>query len=121
MEIIRRTLKAYIISICLFLALTFLLAAIINFTGFRENWTFAGLITIMSIVSLITGAMEGNIIGKKGLFVGMAAAALLIVIILLAVGGVFAGVFGLESFSPFYIVPVIAGAIGGVLGANLNK
>lgn len=121
MEIIRRTLKAYIISIVLFLGLTFLLAAIIYFTGYKESWSFAGLIVILSIASLVIGIMEGNIIGKKGLIVGLAAAAIFVMIILLAVGGVFAGTFGMENFSAFYIIPVLVGAAGGVLGANLNK
>ncbi len=121
MEIIRRTLKAYIISIVLFLGLTFLLAAIIYFTGYKESWSFVGLMVILSIASLVIGIMEGNIIGKKGLIVGLSAAAVFVMIILLAVGGVFAGAFGLESFSAFYIIPVLIGAAGGILGANLNK
>lgn len=121
MEIIRRTLKAYIISVSLFIALSFLLAVMINFTGFRENWTFAGLVCILSAASLVIGIMEGNIIGKKGLLVGAAAAALLVLIILLAVGGVFAGAFGMDSFSIFYAIPVLAGAAGGIVGANLSR
>ena len=75
----------------------------------------------MSISSAVIGIMEGNIIGKKGMPVGAAAAALLVAIILCAVGGVFAGSFGMDSFSVYYLIPVLAGAIGGILGANLSK
>lgn len=121
MEIMRRTIKAYIISLTLFIGLTFLLAAIIKFTGFKEEWTFAGLVFILSVISMITGIMEGHIVGKKGLLVGTVAAVLLILIILLAVGGVFAGAFGIDSFNVFYLIPVFIGAAGGTLGANLNK
>lgn len=121
MEIIRRTLKAYIISVSLFIALSFLLAVMINYTGFRESWTFAGLVCILSVASVVIGIMEGSIIGKKGLMVGAAAAALLVLIILLAVGGVFAGAFGMDSFSVYYMIPVLSGAAGGIVGANLSR
>ena len=119
MEILRRTLKAYMLTLCIFVILTF--AAIINFTGFRESWTFAALLVALSVSCTFIGVMEGNIVGKKGLLVGAASSAVLILIILLAVGGVFAGVFGMHSFNIFYIIPVIIGAVGGVFGANLAK
>ena len=101
MEILRRTLKAYMLTLCIFVILTFVLAAIINFTGFRESWTFAALLVALSVSCTFI--------------------AVLILIILLAVGGVFAGVFGMHSFNIFYIIPVIIGAVGGVFGANLAK
>ena len=121
MEILRRTLKAYMLTLCIFVILTFVLAAIINFTGFRQSWTFAALLVALSVSCTFIGVMEGNIVGKKGLLVGAASSAVLILIILLAVGGVFAGVFGMHSFNIFYIIPVIIGAVGGVFGANLAK
>lgn len=121
MEILRRTLKAYVISIVVFVALTFILAAIISFTGFKEEWTFGALIFIMSLTSFLTGLLEGGIVGKRGLLVGTAAGGLLVFIILIAAGGIFADSFGSESFSVFYIIPVITGAVGGVAGTNFAK
>ena len=118
MEIIRRSLKAYIFVSCLFTALTFLLAALISFTGFKESWSFAGLVCILSVSSFVIGFMEGHITGKRGLFTGIAAAAVFMAMILLAVGGVFAGAFGIDSFSVFYLIPILAGAAGGRAGAN---
>ena len=53
--------------------------------------------------------------------VGAAAAAILVLIILLLVGGVFAGSFGMDSFSAFYIIPVVFGSLGGAFGVNLSK
>ena len=118
MEIIIRSLKAYIFVTCLFTALTFLLAALISFTGFKESWSFAGLVCILSVSSFVIGFMEGHITGKRGLFTGIAAAAVFMAMILLAVGGVFAGAFGIDSFSVFYLIPILAGAAGGIAGAN---
>lgn len=121
MEILRRTLKVYVLALCAFAALSLILAAVIRFTGFPETWTFAGLVAALSLVSLLTGAMEGGIIGKRGMIVGAAAAAILVLIILLLVGGVFAGSFGMGSFSAFYIIPVVFGSLGGAFGVNLSK
>ena len=121
MEILRKSLKAYIFVICLFTAMTFLLAALISFTGFKENWSFAGLVCILSVSSFVIGLMEGHITGKRGLFTGIAAAAVFMAMILLAVGGVFAGAFGIDSLSLFYIIPIFAGAAGGIAGANTDR
>ena len=71
MEILRRTLKVYVLALCAFAALSLILAAVIRFTGFPETWTFAGLVAALSLVSLLTGAMEGGIIGKRGMIVGL--------------------------------------------------
>ena len=37
MEKLRKSLKAYVIALVLFVALTFALAALVNFTGFRKK------------------------------------------------------------------------------------
>lgn len=121
MEMLRRTLKAYTVSLCLFALLTFVLAAVINYTGFRESWTFAGLVAALSVTAFCIGAMEGNIIGKKGLLVGTASSVVLILIILLVVGGIFTDSFDMSGLNIFYIIPIVIGAVGGVVGANLNK
>lgn len=121
MEILRRSLKIYVLALCTFAVLSLALAVALRFTGFPEEWTFAGLTVALSLVSLLTGVLEGGVVRKRGVFVGAAAASVLIVTILLLVGGVFAGSFGLESFSVFYLIPVVFGALGGTIGVNLSK
>lgn len=121
MEIIRKSLKAYIIALGLFLLLTFALAALLNFTAFREGWTFIGLVFCLAAATLLLGILEGKIVGKKGLFVGLAAAALFLLLILFAAGGVFVGSFGIRSFHGSYVIPLLSGGAGGILGANIGK
>lgn len=121
MEIIRKSLKAYIIALGLFLLLTLALAALLNFTAFREGWTFVGLVFCLAVPSLLLGILEGKIVGKKGLFVGLAASALFLLLILFAAGGVFAGSFGVHSFHASYIIPLLLGGAGGILGSNSGK
>ncbi len=121
MEIVRKSLKAYIIALGLFLLSTLVLAALLNFTAFRESWTFAGLVSCLAASALLLGILEGKIVGKKGLFVGLGAAALFLLLILFAAGSVFAGSFGIRSFHASYVIPLLLGGAGGILGSNSGK
>lgn len=121
MNVLRRTLKVYMIAVICFIILTMILAALIYFTGFKESWSFSGLIAVLSVTSLLTGIMEGNVIGRRGIIVGALSSFILMIIILMAAGGVFAETFGINDLNIFYIIPIVAGSIGGVIGTNLNK
>lgn len=121
MEILKKSLKAYAIALGLFLVLSFVLAALLNFTGFKESWTFGGLIVALTAAALLLGILEAKVIGKKGLFVGLASALLFLLMILFSAGGIFMDSFGLQSFKALYIVPILAGGGGGILGANSSK
>ncbi len=121
MALIRKTIKAYIIAICIFVLLTLILAALLRFTAFDEDWSFYGLIVALSVAALLLGIMEGNVVGKRGLLVGIASAAMLMVIILLVVGSIFAGTSGKGSIHAEYLIPLLSGAVGGILGANSRK
>ncbi len=118
MEKLRKSLKAYVIALVLFVALTFALAALVNFTGFRETWTFGSLLVIMSISSLVLGMMEGRIFQKRGLMAGGAAAVFFLAIILVSVQGLFAEEFSLGKTGWLYLIPVAAGSLGGICGVN---
>lgn len=121
MGFIRRSLKAYIVAICLFVLLTLVLAALLRFTSFDEDWTQAGLAAALSVVTLLLGILEGNIAGKRGLLVGIVSAAVFLIIVFLAVGGIFTGSAEGLGLRASYLIPLISGAVGGVLGTNSRK
>ncbi len=121
MEFLRKSLKVYAAALILFVLLTLALAAVLRYTAFSAGWSFAGLLVIMSVVAAFTGLLEGRLTGKKGMLTGAAAAAVFVLVIILAAGGIFAGSFGMESFSVVYLIPVAAGAVGGVFGANMGS
>lgn len=121
MEFLRKSLKVYAAALIFFMLLTLALAVVLRYTAFSSGWSFAALIVIMSAVSVFTGLMEGRLTGKRGMLTGAAAAAVFVLVIILAAGGIFAGSFSMESFSIFYLVPVAAGAAGGVFGANIGS
>lgn len=118
MEKLRRSLKAYVMALVLFVALTFALAALVNFTGFRESWTFGALLVILSISTLVLGMLEGRIFQKRGLLAGGAAAILFLAIILVSVQGIFAEAFSLGKMMWLYLIPVATGGFGGICGVN---
>ena len=121
MEIVRKSLKAYGFALILFLMLTLLLAAVIRFTAFPEEWSYAGLIVALSISSMFLGVMEGRITGRRGLITGLFSSVLFIVIIIAAAGSAFAESFVPDSFDIMYLIPLLTGTIGAIAGTNSNK
>lgn len=118
MEYMKKAFKSFAVCIILFTALTFILAAMIQFTPFRESWAFGGLMTVMALSALTAGFFAGSITGKKGLFAGAASACLFLFVILFLTGKLFSGGFDLSDINSFYSIPVAAGALGGIAGAN---
>ncbi|MFQ8602849.1 MAG: TIGR04086 family membrane protein [Anaerovoracaceae bacterium] len=121
MEVLRKSLKAYLIAVALFTLLTFILAAIISFTGFRENWAFGGLIVSLTLACMVIGFLEGKIVGKRGLITGVISSLILLVIILISVRGAFSDSFNMSGLSLFYLIPLAGGAVGGIIGVSGEK
>lgn len=121
MEFIRKTIKSFALCLAIFAVMTFVLAAMIQFTSFRESWAFGGLMAALSLTTMIFGILEGCITGKRGLLTGAASAVMMVFIILFISGEMFSGTTGLSGISVFYAIPVITGAAGGIAGANRTR
>lgn len=121
MGIIRRSLKAYFIAVCVFLLMTIIQAALLQLTSYHESWSFYGLIAAFSVSTLLLGIMEGRLIGKRGLLVGILSAVLFLFMVLLAAGGFFGEGMSMEKLDVSYLIPILTGAAGGILGANSGK
>lgn len=89
MEIIRKSLKVYIITFILFVLLTMLLAALICFTGFREAWNCGGMIAVLGISAAVSGILETRVIGRRVLFVFLITAALFVLLSYLLIYAIF--------------------------------
>ena len=89
MEIIRKSLKVYIITFVLFIVLTLILAAIICFTGFKESWGYGGMMAVIGISAVISGILETRVIGRRALFVFLTAAGMFVLLIYLLIFGLF--------------------------------
>ena len=121
MNILRKSLKAYIFAFVLFVAMTFIIAALIKFTGFSEEWAYAGLVTALAAACLVIGYLEGRIIGKRGLITGVVAQAVFLLVVFLVLSLLFSDSFTVKNTGLFLPVHLLAGAIGGVIGANSKK
>ena len=121
MYFIRKSLKAYMIVSAVFLILSLILACTLNFSGFKENWTFAGLVAILSAASLLLGMMQGAAAGKRGLVIGMMSAMIFTAAAVFIACSVFADSFELKSKMLLYVLPVIMGGAGGVAGVGRNS
>lgn len=80
MEIIRKSLKVYIITFVLFVILTMLMAALICFTGFREAWGYGSMLAVLGISAAVSGVLETRVIGRRALFVFLITAVLFILL-----------------------------------------
>lgn len=90
MEIIRKSLKVYVITFVLFVILTLILAALICFTGFKESWGYGGMMTVIGISAAAYGILEARVVGRRALFVFLTAAVMFVLIIYLLIFGLFA-------------------------------
>lgn len=118
MEILRKSLKAYLLVVVIFALLTLALAAAVSFTGFKESWTFGGLVGALTLSSVVIGFFEGRIIGHKGIVTGIAAALLFLLIVLFSVSSAFESALGIGKLSIFYLIPIVGGAVGGIVGVS---
>lgn len=113
--------KGYLISLLTFGALTLVGGLLLKFTPFPENWNFYYLLAALTLVCLFIGVYMGSCFQKAGLLIGLCFSAGLLVLILLIVGACFSAVPSLSMLKSAYFLPLGAGMVGGVLGANMKK
>lgn len=90
MEIIRKSLKVYVITFVLFIVLTLILAALICFTGFKESWGYGGMMAVIGISAITYGIFDAKVVGRRALFVFLISAMMFVLIIYLLIFGLFA-------------------------------
>ncbi len=121
MERIRKTVKVFILAVLLFITLTLMLCTLITFTDFDEDWSYAGMVTALTLSTFVLGFLEAEVIGTRGLFVGITAAAVFMVVILVSISLIFGGDVGDLKQYTILSIPILAGGLGGVVGINRNK
>ena len=121
MDKIIRICKGYFISLIAFVFFTLLGAAILKLTPFPESWSFFYLLAAMAVVSLFIGMYMSSFFQKAGLLTGIIFSAILVLFILLIVSACFSSFLSPSMFTPAYLLPIGAGALGGIMGANIKK
>ena len=121
MEVLIKSIKIQLIGFVLFAILTVCITLLLMFTPFREGWTYISLIVVLSIICLFIGVLEGRLVGKKGLIVGILTSAAFIFMIYCIVNTVFNDGSSLNKDDIFLVITIISGAIGGIVGTNTEK
>lgn len=118
MGILKKSLKAYFIAIVVFLCLSFMLAAIIKWTPLSEDWGKAGIVAILSIGVMVSGYLEGILVGRRGILVGVITSVIYILIILFFTKIMLVGRMDIDVLKLQYVVPLVLGVIATIIGTN---
>lgn len=121
MDKLMRICKGGLISLLLFGLLTGAGAVILRFTPFPERWNFYWLVAVISIACFFMGLYTAGTFRKAGLISGISVSVVLICVILAAVCAAFSVMPAVGMLRPAYLIPIAAGALGGIFGANIKK
>lgn len=121
MGTVLKNLKGFIYAFILFILLTLLVSAAVKFTPAPEGWSLYYMIGVLCVACLFLGAYSGNRIKRKGIVFG----ALYSIIFLLILSAFYMLAFssGIEmGFGLIkYLIPVLFGSVGGMIGVNMRS
>lgn len=120
METILKNLKGFLFSIILFVLLTLLISVMVKLTPAPESWSLYYMIGVLCITCLFLGTYAGSHIKRKGFVYG--ALYSIIFILILSAFYMLAFSTGIDlSFSLIkYLIPILFGSVGGMVGVNLR-
>lgn len=121
MIILKKSIKIQILGMISFGVLTVLSILIMMITPLKETWSYGALILSLCISCFIVGVLEGNASGRRGLISGLIASFVLLAQILCILNLSMNGDFKVENSDIILTIPLIIGAIGGVVGTNMDK
>ncbi|MDD3169303.1 MAG: TIGR04086 family membrane protein [Eubacteriales bacterium] len=121
METVWKNLKGFLYALILFILLTLLISVLVKFTPAPEGWALYYMIGVLCISCLFLGLYVGNYIKKKGFVYG----ALYSIIFLLILSAIYMLAFnnGIEMGMGLikYLIPILFGSVGGMIGVNLRN
>lgn len=121
MNILKKSVKALVICIVLFIMLT-ALASLLMQTGLLQgNNARLCMYIILSLCCFFAGLMSAGIFTIKGILSGLFAAAVFIVFVWCGIS-LYTGEFNPVSLmNKVNLIPTAAGVIGGIVGSNTKK
>lgn len=121
MEMIWKNLKGFLFALLLFIIMTLAVSAVVKFTPAPERWAIYYMIGVLCISCLFLGMYFGNHYKKRGFLYG----ALYSIIFLLVLSAIYMLAFatGLELGLGMtrYIIPMLFGCVGGMIGVNMRS
>ena len=121
METVLKNLKGFFFAFILFILLTLIVSAAVKFTPAPEGWSLYYMIGVLCFTCLFLGLYTGNFIKKKGFVYG--AFYSIIYLLILSAFYMLAFSTGIEIGPALvkYLIPVIFGSVGGMIGVNLKN
>ena len=121
METVWKNLKGFLYAFILFILLTLLISVIVKLTPAPEGWSIYYMVGVLSMTCLFLGIYSGNRIKKRGFVYG----ALYSIIFLLILSAFYMLAFstGIEMGVGMlkYLVPILFGCVGGMIGVNMRN
>ncbi|HWQ77388.1 MAG TPA: TIGR04086 family membrane protein [Anaerovoracaceae bacterium] len=120
MEMVRKNLKGLLYAFILFILLTLLVSAAVKLTPAPEGWAIYYMIGALSFSCLFLGMYTGNYIKKKGFVYGALYSAIFLLILMAFYMLAFTTGIEVGTGLVKYVIPILSGSIGGMIGVNLK-
>ena len=122
MKTVIRFICAISAAIAVFFVLSLVCGVIIKITPVPESLGFWILICVLSLVCFAAGLYAASITGNAGLVTGLAIAVTVVFVIYVIVSFVFCHGINISGILRIpYIIPLLSGAAGGIVGTNIKK
>lgn len=120
MEMVRKNLKGLLYAFILFILLTLLVSVVIKLTPAPEGWAVYYMVGALSLSCLFLGIYAGNHIKKKGFLYGALYSAIFLLILTAIYMLAFSTGFEAGPGLLKYVIPILFGSVGGMIGVNLK-
>ena len=121
METVWKNLKGYLYAFILFILLTLIISIVVKFTPAPEGWSLYYMVGVLCISCLFLGVYFGNYLKRKGILYGALYSIIYILILssfyMLAFSTGIEPGFGLLK----YLIPILFGSFGGMVGVNIRN
>lgn len=121
METILKKLKGFLYSFILFILLTLLMGVIMKLTIAPEGWSIYYMIAILSICCFFLGIYIGNHVKKRGIIYGTLYSIIFILILSVIYTLFFSAGIAFGAGLLKFLIPVLFGSVGGMIGVNLQS
>lgn len=122
MIVIKRTLRTLTLGLLGFFLLSAVGGILLKVTPFPESWGFGYLVFCLAVICFPAGIYMSSVLGKGGLLSGAAVSCALVVVVFLITSVGLTGTVDFKSLLRLpYLIPLLTGAFGGIMGVNVKK
>ena len=122
MNILKKAILGVVFSEFMFFLFSLGGGLLIKLSPISEDFGYVYLITALSLVCFVCSIYISSNTGKAGLISGAGISAVVVLIVFLSVSTIFGtGIKMTKILRLEYLIPVLSGMVGGIIGANIKK